>query len=429
MQDINDFSFYSISEFTLLIKNSLERNPVLNSVWIRGEISNLTMHSSGHIYLTLKDENAVLQSAFFKNNNKQLNFKLKEGMSVFALGDISVFEKRGNYQFLIRQMRSDGLGELQQKIEELKKRLFAEGIFSPEHKRELPFLPKRIGVVTSPTGAAFRDILKVALRRYPNIEIILAPAKVQGDDAAETIVRGIEELNKQKWGIDVIIAGRGGGSFEDLMPFNEEIVVRAFYNSRVPIISAVGHQIDHPLSDDAADRYAPTPSAAAEMAIPDKSELVSEVEYFLSRLNNSVGSLIREKQLSFTHLKGSRVLSNPLEIVYQREGLLDDIELRAVNTLKDYVAASRRRLLELPDMNSQMKQIIDRKNHEYLIKLQGLENLSPISILKRGYSLAYENNQLLKSVKQIEVNDKIDLQLADGSLKCTVDEVKNETAS
>ncbi len=204
-------------------------------------------------------------------------------MSIFAFGGVTVFEKRGSCQFNVAAVRLEGEGELQKRIEQLKKKLTAEGIFDQARKRPLPFLPKRIGIVTSPTGAALRDIIKVALRRFPNIEIVLAPAKVQGDDAAQTIVRGIEELNRPEHRIDVIIAGRGGGSFEDLMPFNEESVVRAFCKSPVPIVSAVGHQIDHPLCDDAADVAAPTPSAAAEIVVPVKQDLFNEINYHIQR--------------------------------------------------------------------------------------------------------------------------------------------------
>ncbi|HEX8994141.1 MAG TPA: exodeoxyribonuclease VII large subunit, partial [Candidatus Paceibacterota bacterium] len=243
----------TVTELAQIVKRKIESSPELTSIWVRGEISNITYHSSGHIYFTLKDAGAVLQAVFFKSVNRNLKFKLEEGLAVIAFGSITTYEKRGNYQMVVADVSLEGIGALQKKIEQLKKKLAEEGIFDQTRKKKIPFLPKRVGVVTSPTGAAFRDILKVALRRFPTIEIILAPAKVQGDDAALTIVRGIEELNNPAWGIDVIIAGRGGGSFEDLMPFNEEIVIRAFAGSRVPIVSAVGHQIDHPLSDDAAD--------------------------------------------------------------------------------------------------------------------------------------------------------------------------------
>jgi len=269
-----DDRIFTITEITRLIKQSLENNPLFNGILIKGEISNVTYHSSGHIYFTLKDEGAVISSVLFRYAGRSLDFRLEEGQSLLAFGSLSLFEKRGSYQFIVSQVRKEGMGELLARIEKLKKKLHAEGIFDPSHKKKLPFLPRRLGVVTSPTGAAFRDIIKVALRRFPGLEIVLAPAKVQGADAAVSIIRGIEELNRPRWDVDVIICGRGGGSFEDLMAFNDEGVVRAFYNSVVPIVSAVGHQVDHPLCDDAADHAAPTPSAAAEGAVPVMKELI-----------------------------------------------------------------------------------------------------------------------------------------------------------
>jgi exodeoxyribonuclease VII large subunit len=237
---------YTVTEITRSIKWKIEGSEEYKGVWIQGEIYNLTLHSSGHIYFSLKDDNAVINVTFFKNANRSLKFKLEEGISVLVFGNITLFEKRGTYQVNVFQVRLEGIGELQKRIEQLKKKLHQEGIFDPDKKKPIPMLPKRIGVVTSPTGAAVRDIIKVALRRFPEMEIVIAPSKVQGDDAAPTIAQAIEVLNDPACNIDVIIAGRGGGSFEDLLPFNEEIVVRAFFNSRVPIISAVGHQIDHP---------------------------------------------------------------------------------------------------------------------------------------------------------------------------------------
>ena len=237
---------YTVAELTRSIKRTLEGRAEFNNLWVKGEIFNLTVHSSGHIYFSLRDNDAVISAVFFRHANRNLTFKLKEGMNILALGSITVYEKRGSYQINVSMVKQEGLGELQKRIEMLKQKLAAEGVFSPERKRPIPFLPRRLGIATSPTGAAVQDIIKVALRRYPTIEIIIAPAVVQGVDAPVSIARAIEELNRPEYRIDCIIAGRGGGSFEDLMPFNEELVVRAFYNSRVPIISAVGHQIDHP---------------------------------------------------------------------------------------------------------------------------------------------------------------------------------------
>ncbi|MFC1670526.1 exodeoxyribonuclease VII large subunit [Spirochaetota bacterium] len=401
MEDVpTENKIYTITEITRKIKSTIEDNYELNKVWIMGEISNLTHHSSGHIYFTLKDKNAVISVVFFKYVNKNLKFKLEEGMSVLAFGNITLYEKSGRYQINISRVRLEGIGELQQRIEQLKKKLLGLGIFDDEHKKPIPFLPKRIGIVTSPTGAAVRDIIKVALRRYPNMEVIIAPAKVQGEEAALSIVKGIEELNRPDMMIDVIIAGRGGGSFEDLMPFNEEEVVMAFYNSSVPIISAVGHQIDHPLCDDAADMNAPTPSAAAELAVPIKGELDGEITYLLTRAGNSLDSQLREGKTRLHGILSRRIFREPQEIIDAREFLLDDIEKNMISSMRD---------------------IIKDKSHQYNMAIQGLENLSPLGVMKRGFSIAMdEGGRLIKNIHDTDVGNKIELKLYNGKLGCTV---------
>ncbi len=418
---------YTITELTRLIKRNIEDNPDFTSIWVKGEISNITYHSSGHIYFTLKDEGAIISSAFFRNVNKALSFRLEEGMSIIAFGSISVFEKRGSYQLIVAQVRLEGIGELQKRIEQLKKKLLAEGIFDPRHKKKIPFLPKRIGIVTSPTGAAVRDIIKVAMRRYPNIEIVLAPAKVQGDDAAVSIAMGIAELNRPEWGVDVIICGRGGGSFEDLMPFNEEIVVRAFYASRTPIISAVGHQIDHPLSDDAADYAAPTPSAAAEIAVPIKKDLHDEIDYYILRAYNSFMSRIRELQTKLKGITSQRSFRSPGEIVYVRELLLSDVEGRILSVMKDIVNERRNRLSMIPDLTRTMFVYLRDKNFRFNRALNALETLSPLGVMKRGYAIAVDRfRAVVKSVALLEEGDAIELLLADGSAGCTVNSIHRE---
>lgn len=412
---------FSVTALTRYIKNILENNTALNGIWIRGEIYNLTYHSSGHIYFTLKDENAVVAATFFKNANRNLSFKLEEGMNVIALGNITLYEKRGGYQLNVFQVRPEGIGELQKKIEELKKKLLAEGIFDPELKRPLPFLPRRLGIVTSPTGAAIRDIVKVALRRYPSIEILLAPAKVQGDGAAETIARGIRELNTPDYGIDVIIAGRGGGSFEDLMPFNEELVVRAFAESRVPIISAVGHQIDHPLSDDAADYFAPTPSAAAEIAVPIKKELGEELQYLLMRSGTALQSLMKQQSMRLKSIRELRIFREPMELVNRFAQQLSDAEKRAVTAMKETISMTRERFLSVPDINTRISHIIEHKTHRYNIAIQAIDQLSPLSSLKRGFSIALDKERsIIKSIDAVSQGDMVRLLLYDGSLSCQV---------
>lgn len=422
-----DEKILTVTGFTRLLKKSLEDNPKFNNIWIKGEISNLTYHSSGHIYFTMKDEGAVISCVFFRYANKDLSFRLEEGMSIFSLGSISIFEKRGSYQLIVSQVRLEGIGELQKRIDELKKKLLKEGIFDPGHKKKLPFLPRRIGVVTSPTGAAIRDIIKIAMRRFPNIEIILAPAMVQGSEAAVSIVKAIAKLNSAEWGVDLIICGRGGGSFEDLMPFNEEIVVRAFYNSRLPIISAVGHQIDHPLCDDAADYAAPTPSAAAEIAVPIKKDMLDEINYLMVRALNSVSSMIKERNSGVNNILALRSFRNPREIVNNKELLLSDMENRMISSMKDRISENRNRLLVIPDLNKTVSATVRNKVLSYNTVLRVLEKLSPLGILERGYSIAKTGDgRVVKSISDIKSGDAINLQLYDGIADCMVNSTKRE---
>lgn len=419
-------SYYTITEITNLIKKNLENNPDLNSIWLKGEISNLTYHSSGHIYFTLKDKGAVISAVFFKNSNKKLNFRLEDGMSVLVLGSINVFEKRGSYQFILSDLKIEGIGELLKQIEQLKNKLDKEGIFDPSHKKKLPYLPKRIGVVTSPTGAAIRDIIKVAMRRFPNIEIIIAPAKVQGEDAAVSIVKGINELNNN-YDIDLIIAGRGGGSFEDLMPFNNEDVIRAFYNSDVPIISAVGHQIDHPLCDEAADYAAPTPSAAAEIAIPEKSKLQDFIETLNLRLNSALSSIMAQNTTKIDAIMNLRIFKNPKEIIFNQELLFTDIENNIISTMKDKISDQKNRFLMLPDLNRIMKNVINEKKNRLETAILALKKLSPNNVLKRGYSITTdEEGEVIKSIESLNIGDNLNILFADGSANCKVNQTLKE---
>jgi len=419
--------FYTVAEINGLIKSEVENNPYLSSVWVKGEVYNLTYHSSGHIYFTLKDDSSSISAVFFKYANKNLKFKLEDGMKVLVSGGITVFEKRGSYQLNVLTARPEGAGELQKRIEQLKRKLADEGLFDQSKKRKLPFLPARLGIVTSPTGAAVRDIIKVALRRYSNIEIIIAPAKVQGDDAAATIAAAIKELNKPEWNIDVIIAGRGGGSFEDLMPFNEEIVIRAFAESRVPIISAVGHQIDHPLSDDAADVAAPTPSAAAELAVPVKADLINEIEYLRTRMSNSLTNNYQSYKTALKNIITKKIFRDPYEILNSRQMLLADAENRMINQMKHRVASEREKLLRLPDIYRLQKKFLVQKKHDLELLIQNLNNLSPLNIMSRGYSIVLDRSKtLIKSVEKLKQGDTVEIKFADGSAEAVISSVIKE---
>ncbi|MGB4268963.1 MAG: exodeoxyribonuclease VII large subunit [Spirochaetota bacterium] len=424
----NNETVYSVSDITGILKQLIESSPQLNGVWVKGEISNLTYHSSGHIYFSLKDEGAVIQSVFFKHANKHLDFKLEEGMSVVVFGGVTVFEKRGSYQFIVYKIRKEGLGELLQKIEKLKEKLHKEGLFAPERKKPLPVLPRRIGVVTSPTGAAIRDIIKVAMRRFPNIEIILAPAKVQGQGAVESIVTGIQELNNLQWGVDVIIAGRGGGSFEDLMAFNEEAVVRAFASSRVPIISAVGHQIDHPLSDLAADVAAPTPSTAAEIAVPVKAELIAAINNDTMRMVRRLTMMVQSFTNRMMLIVRRRVFQNPMSLIESYELMVDDTENRLQVLMNKRITDIKERISRIKDLELIIKNRLQNYWHIFMMNASKLEHLSPVSVLKRGYSITLKDSQVISSINNVHQGDNLRVIVYDGSMQCDVQKVSEEVS-
>jgi exodeoxyribonuclease VII large subunit len=427
MEINSEVQFYTVTEINRLIKFELEENPRFNNIWIKGEIYNLTYHSSGHIYFTLKDDGAVISAVFFRYANKNLKFKLEEGMSVLVFGGLTVFEKRGSYQLNVLSARPEGAGELQKRIEQLKKKLTEEGIFDPARKRQLPFLPKRLGVATSPTGAAVRDIIKVALRRFPNIEIIIAPARVQGEDAPLSIARAIAELNRPELAVDVIIAGRGGGSFEDLFSFNEEIVVRAFFNSRVPIISAVGHQIDHPLCDDAADAAAPTPSAAAELAVPQKKDLSDEITFLHNRISTALLNSYTRDKTRLRNVVSKKVFRDPYEIVNFRGMLLNEMENRIAFSMKHIISGKKEEFLSLPDITQIEKNLIRKLRHRFEMQVQAIHNLSPLAVMGRGYSIVTDkDNKLIKSVENIIEGDTLRIRLTDGHINADVASVMKE---
>jgi len=425
---INDSEkqIYTITEITKLLKKTIEAAPSFNNVWITGEIYNLTYHSSGHIYFSLKDENSLISVVFFKNSNKHLKIKLETGMKILAMGSITLFEKRGTYQINISKVHLEGQGELQKKIEQLKLKLNKEGIFDEQYKKPLPFLPKRIGVVTSPTGAAIQDILKVALNRFPNIEITLAPAKVQGDDAPSTIVRAIDELNKPEHTIDVIIAGRGGGSFEDLLPFNDESVIRAFFESKVPIVSAVGHQIDHPLCDDAADIFAATPSHAAELVIPEKNDLKNEINYYIHRIYTAIDNKVTENKNILQNLASKKVFREPLSLIEQKMQVLDDIQNKIIYLMKEQVNTRKQSLIKIPDLNIVMKHYLKNIQNIYDKRLEALQNLSPLNTMKRGYSITTDSEgSVIKSIEDVKENQKIIVKLYNGNINCTTNSMES----
>ena len=370
---------YKVSELTAGIKLVLES--AFPTVWVEGEISNFVAHSSGHFYFTLKDERGELKCTFFKGYNEKVKFEIKNGIQALCFGRVGVYEKRGQYQLNVSRVEPKGVGALQLAFEQLKEKLFKEGLFDDSKKVAIPMLPDRIGIVTSPTGAAIRDMLYVLDRRFSNVEVIINPVKVQGEGAKEEIARAIDEFNKLG-NVDVIIVGRGGGSLEDLWAFNEEVVARAIHRSKLPVISAVGHEIDWTISDFVADLRAPTPSVAAERVIAKKSELVDKLDNIEKRLKDY-----------------------PLDIIKQYEQRLDDVEQGLSLRFKHYI--------ELKEEN--FKSISEK-----------IGILSPLGILGRGYSINFKlpEKKVLKDTRVLKKGDMVETRLSKGSFKSRVEEIE-----
>jgi len=385
----------TVSQINGYIKKILDSNIILNDIWIKGEISNFKLHYSGHMYITLKDEGGVLKAVMFKSAASGLGFKPEDGMKVLARGRISVYEAGGSYQLYINEMIPDGVGELYIAYEQLKKRLEEEGLFSQEYKKPIPEYPERIGVITAATGAAVRDIINVITRRYPYAEIILYPSLVQGAGAAENICKGISYFNETKMA-DVIIAGRGGGSIEDLWAFNEEIVARAIFASDIPIISAVGHETDFTIADFVADLRAPTPSAAAEIAVPSQLELISRILVDKNRISNAIIKRLENERKNINRLK----LKNPKEMIEDEYLRLDNLVKQAEKNFRIKLMTGRELL-----GNCAAK----------------LDALSPLKVIKRGYAIPMdEEGNVIKSAKKMKSGMEFELKMSDGKKGCIV---------
>ncbi len=393
---------YTVSELTKYIRVILEDS--FPGIWIEGEVSNFILHSSGHMYFSLRDAGATLKCAMFKRANEKLKFKLKDGMKVICFGSISVYEARGDYQLVVEEVEPKGIGALQLQFQQLKEKLQKEGLFDAKYKVPIPFLPTRIGVVTSPTGAAIQDILNIARRRFSNVEIIINPVKVQGESAKAEIASAIRVFNKLK-NIDVMIVGRGGGSLEDLWPFNEEVVARAIFESDIPVISAVGHEIDYTISDFVADFRAPTPSAAAELVIPKKEDLTKLIATAATRLNNAVFGKLDALKERLENLKKSYVLRQPLNYIIQQEQHIDDLR---------------------KDISVRIGHVVSIYGEKFNRILSKLEVLSPVSILKRGYSITTKvpEGVIVKDAKSLKKNDVVETKLGNGKFKSRVEEIE-----
>lgn len=388
----------SVTDLNKYIKEKIAGDEMLNNVLVKGEISNYKHHYTGHLYFTLKDENSLIKCIMFKSFAEKLKFEPKDGMKVMLLGTVSVFERDGVYQIYAKAMQEDGMGSLYKAYEEMKARLEKEGLFDVSHKKKIPLMPKCIGVLTSNTGAVIRDIINVSTRRNPNVYIKLLPVPVQGEGAALKIADAIKTMNEQKLA-DVIIVARGGGSLEDLWPFNEEVVARAIYDSELPIISAVGHETDFTIADFVADLRAPTPSAAAELAVPDIYEIKQKINLYQNRLRLSLNKKLEIMKLRYEKSISSRVFKEPTRMI-------SDYYLKVDSQIK--------RLEKI------IKQKEQAKKEKYIKLVAKLDTLSPLKTLSRGYSIVEADNKIIKSVKELEKGKNIEIRLTDGKAKAQV---------
>ena len=409
-------NYITISELNRYLKTKFENDTNLRMVYLKGEISNFKAHTRGHYYFTLKDETSRLNAVMFSYHTGNLKFMPCDGMKVLVVGRISVYEQTGSYQIYVENMAEDGIGNLYVAFEKLKKDLAKEGLFNPEHKKRIPRMPKKIGIVTASTGAAIRDILTTIKRRYPICETILFPALVQGNDAAADIVKKIELANT--YDIDTLIVGRGGGSLEDLWPFNEEIVARAIYNSKVPVISAVGHEIDFTIADFVADLRAPTPTAAAELAVPDTSTILNYLETAKGRSYQAINNTINNYQTRINNVANSYILKKPTamyEILEQKlDNLIDKLN-KEINIVIDnnkvrLFKSSNSYILTNPSM------LYKFKEQALLGLTEKLEVLNPISTLNRGYGIVKKDNVVVSSITNVKDNDDIVINLKDGNI-------------
>lgn len=395
----------TVTELTELIKQSLEEG--FPGVWVSGEISNYIHHSSGHRYFTLKDKNAQIKAVIWKFVGQNLPFEPQDGMKVKLFGDLTVYPRNGVYQLRVSRISKLGVGDLEAQFQELKEKLLKEGLFDDGIKKELPQFPVRIGLVTSPTGAAIRDMINILQRRAPWVEIVLAPVHVQGDQAAPEIAEAIGRFNRYAE-VDLIICGRGGGSLEDLWAFNEEIVARAIFESDIPVVSAVGHQVDFTIADFVADLRAPTPSAAAELTVPDRTELVQKIDQLRKKLSRGALTYIELAQEKLAGLMRSPVFRRPLEVIYQRYQELDELRTQLAREIQNYVKNRRQNLKSLSEK---------------------LSALSPRAILERGFAIVRRTSdgKLLKDSGQIEIGQSVEVQLCKGELTAIVDSCKKES--
>ena len=416
--------YLTVSAINRYLKAKFDNDDNLRVVFLKGEISNIKYHTTGHIYFSIKDETSKINAIMFSSNTKKLLFKPIDGSKVLVTGRISVYEATGGYQIYVDEMLEDGIGNLYIAFEKLKQDLAKEGLFDQKYKKEIPKIPNRVGVVTASTGAAIKDILSTIKRRFPICEVILFPSLVQGENAKEDIVKNIKLA--ENYNLDVLIIGRGGGSIEDLWPFNEEIVARAIFDCTIPTISAVGHEIDFTIADYVADMRAPTPTGAAEMAVPNMSDLINNINNYKIRLNEAINKKINYQKLYLDSIKNSYAIKNPL-IMYENKKQKLDILIDNLNKilLKKYDNAKHKfEILKNNYLLNNSNLIYKDKRNNLNNLIDKLELINPLGVLKRGYSLTYQEGKVINDINNLNKNDNILIKLYNGEINANIIDIK-----
>ena len=415
-----DDEYLTVSQVNAYLKNKLKKDVNLQNIYIRGEISNYKTYPSGHSYFTLKDKDSQIPAVMFKGRKYGLKFQPEDGMNVIIKGKIEVYERDGKYQLYANSMTEDGIGDLHIAFEQLKKKLEKEGLFDEAHKKEIPKYPQRIGVVTAQTGAAIKDIITTIERRYPYCKILVFSTLVQGDMAAGQIVRQIRHA--QQYDIDTLIVGRGGGSIEDLWPFNEEIVAREVYACRIPVISAVGHQIDVTISDYVADKRAATPTAAAEIAVPETREVRYKISQLSQRVNKSINDKLTLNREKVENISQNQIFKNPESIYEIKEMHLDNMIGKLNLTSSNIISKNRNKLLKIESraVLRNPEEVTKAKRETFLRNVDKLKILNPLLTLKRGYSIAKINDKIISSAKDVKSGDELDIEFDDGTINTKV---------
>lgn len=423
---MNKDKYLTVGALTRYIKYKIDNDEHLKTVFLKGEISNFKMHSTGHMYFSIKDETSKINAIMFSRDAKNVTFEPKEGTKVLVVGRISVYESTGNYQIYVSEMIEDGVGNLYIAFEKLKEKLSKEGLFDDKYKKKIPKMPKKIGIITAPTGAAIKDILSTIKRRYPICETILFPSLVQGDNAKEDIVKNLKIANT--YDLDVIILGRGGGSIEDLWPFNEEIVAREIFASKIPIISAVGHEVDFTIADFVADLRAPTPTGAAEMAVPNMVDIINHIKQLTIRLNESLNKKIKLEKINLEKSKNSIVIKNPMIMIDNKKQKIDLIKESVIRILNLKLENNKNKLEKIKQnyILNNPEVIYKEKQNKLSNLIEKLELVNPLGVLKRGYSITKQDNKVITKIKDIKKTKPLIIKLQDGIVETEIKNIKED---